>query len=100
MGDTETDCASWPVKELARFLKERGIDPTGIVEKAELVAKVKEVSIFSHRNSKKSSANSNSKIRAVRNVSVGHATSQCPTLILPTIKIVKGGEWVGGQGGG
>ena len=46
-GATEVDYASWPVKELARFLKERGIDPTGIVEKAELVAKVIEVILLS-----------------------------------------------------
>ena len=39
----EVDYSAWPVKELARFLKERGHDPTGIVEKADLVAKVKEV---------------------------------------------------------
>ncbi len=39
------DYSSWPVKELARFLKERGVDPAGIVEKAELVSKVKEVGL-------------------------------------------------------
>ena len=39
----EVDYSAWPVKELARFLKERGHDPAGLVEKADLVAKVKEV---------------------------------------------------------
>lgn len=34
---------SWPVKELRRFLQERGVDVAGIVEKEELVSKVKEV---------------------------------------------------------
>ena len=34
------DYSSWPVKELRRFLVERRQDPTGIVEKADLVAKV------------------------------------------------------------
>ena len=33
-----TDYASWPVKELRRFLQERGHDVTGTVEKADLVA--------------------------------------------------------------
>ncbi|KFM25007.1 CD2 antigen cytoplasmic tail-binding protein 2 [Auxenochlorella protothecoides] len=32
--------AAWPVKELRRFLTERGQDPRGIVEKDELVARV------------------------------------------------------------
>lgn len=34
---------SWPVKELRRFLQERDVDVSGIVEKEELVSKVKEV---------------------------------------------------------
>lgn len=38
-----TDYGNWPVKELRRFLQERGVDTGGIVEKPELVAKVKEV---------------------------------------------------------
>ena len=33
--------ASWPVKELRRFLQERGADLGGIVDKSELVAKVR-----------------------------------------------------------
>ena len=37
-----TEYSSWPIKELRRFLQERGVDPTGIVEKGELVQKVKE----------------------------------------------------------
>lgn len=36
----EVDYGSWPIKELRRFLIERGQDPTGIVEKNDLVAKV------------------------------------------------------------
>ena len=36
-----TDYGSWPIKELRRFLQERGVDSNGIVEKAELVATVK-----------------------------------------------------------
>jgi len=36
-----TDYSSWPVKELQRFLRERGQDPTGAVEKSDLVAQVK-----------------------------------------------------------
>ncbi|BDA46148.1 probable CD2 antigen cytoplasmic tail-binding protein 2 homolog [Coccomyxa sp. Obi] len=39
----EVDYGSWPIKELRRFLTERGQDPTGIVEKNDLVAKVKEL---------------------------------------------------------
>ena len=35
------DYASWPVKELRRFLQERGVDLGGIVDKSELVAKVR-----------------------------------------------------------
>ena len=35
------DYASWPVKELRRFLQERGADLGGIVDKSELVAKVR-----------------------------------------------------------
>jgi hypothetical protein len=34
------DYSSWPIKELRRFLTERGQDPSGIVEKDDLVAKV------------------------------------------------------------
>ncbi len=37
-----TDYGAWPIKELRRFLMERGQDPGGIVEKGELVAKVRE----------------------------------------------------------
>lgn len=33
-----TDYSSWPVKEISRFLKENGVDPSGIVEKGELVS--------------------------------------------------------------
>lgn len=43
--EVEVDYSSWPVRELARFIKERGVESAGIVEKAELVSKVKEVSI-------------------------------------------------------
>ena len=32
--------SSWPIKELRRFLQERGHDVTGIVEKADLVSQV------------------------------------------------------------
>ena len=32
-----TDYSSWPVKEVVRFLKENGVDASGIVEKGELV---------------------------------------------------------------
>lgn len=39
----ETDYSSWPVKELRRFLTERGVDADGFVEKADLIARVKEV---------------------------------------------------------
>ncbi|KAI7844013.1 hypothetical protein COHA_002550 [Chlorella ohadii] len=39
----ETDYSSWPVKELRRFLTERGVDSAGIIEKDDLIAKVKEV---------------------------------------------------------
>lgn len=42
--EDKTDYSSWPIKKLRRFLQERGVDPTGIVEKGELVAKVKEAS--------------------------------------------------------
>ena len=35
-----TDYSSWPVKELRRFLQERGRDISGTVEKADLVAQV------------------------------------------------------------
>ncbi len=36
------DYSCWPIKELKRFLTERGADPTGIVvEKDDLVAKVR-----------------------------------------------------------
>ncbi len=34
------DYSAWPVKELRRFLTERGKDSSGIVEKADLVAQV------------------------------------------------------------
>lgn len=37
----EVDYGSWPVKELRRFLTERGKDPTGVVDKSELVAMVR-----------------------------------------------------------
>ncbi|GFR41659.1 hypothetical protein Agub_g2401, partial [Astrephomene gubernaculifera] len=39
----EVDYGSWPVKELKRVLQERGVDPSGFVEKGDLVAKVREV---------------------------------------------------------
>ncbi|GIL61778.1 hypothetical protein Vafri_16164 [Volvox africanus] len=41
-GDT-VDYAHWPIKELKRLLQERGVDPSGFVEKGDLVSKVKEV---------------------------------------------------------
>eukprot|EP00887_Chlorella_sp_A99_P003863 scaffold11.g3863.t1 len=34
-----TDYGSWPIKELRRFLTERGVDPSSIVEKGDLVAR-------------------------------------------------------------
>ncbi|KXZ50512.1 hypothetical protein GPECTOR_16g687 [Gonium pectorale] len=37
------DYGSWPVKELKRLLQERGVDPSGFVEKGDLIAKVREV---------------------------------------------------------
>lgn len=36
----QVDYATWPIKELRRFLTERGVDASGIVEKADLVAQV------------------------------------------------------------
>ena len=36
--------SSWSIKELRKFLTDRAIDPTGIIEKRELVEKVKEAS--------------------------------------------------------
>ena len=39
-----TDFASWPVKELRRFLQEHGVDTTGIVEKPDLVARAQQAS--------------------------------------------------------
>ena len=36
----QVDYSSWPVKELRRFLTERGEDPSSIVEKIELVSRV------------------------------------------------------------
>ena len=36
----QVDYSAWPIKELRRFLTERGQDPSGIVEKADLVAQV------------------------------------------------------------
>ncbi|KAL3136915.1 hypothetical protein ABBQ32_006522 [Trebouxia sp. C0010 RCD-2024] len=40
--EPEVDYHSWPIKELRRFLTERGMDCAGIVEKRELADKVKE----------------------------------------------------------
>ncbi|KAK9806523.1 hypothetical protein WJX73_006788 [Symbiochloris irregularis] len=40
---SQVDYSSWPIKELRRFLQERGQDAAGIVDKSDLVAKVKEV---------------------------------------------------------
>ncbi|KAL4422393.1 hypothetical protein ABPG75_008590 [Micractinium tetrahymenae] len=39
----ETDYSSWSVKELRRFLTERGVNAEGFVEKADLIGKVREV---------------------------------------------------------
>ena len=36
----QVDYSTWPIKELRRFLTERGVDASGIVEKADLVAQV------------------------------------------------------------
>lgn len=36
----QVDYATWPIKELRRFLTERGVDTVGVVEKADLVAQV------------------------------------------------------------
>lgn len=44
----EADYSGWPVKELSRFLKERGVDPSGMIEKADLVKKVAEVETHLH----------------------------------------------------
>ena len=38
----QVDYSSWPVKELRRFLTERGADPSGIVEKNELVSQARQ----------------------------------------------------------
>lgn len=38
-----TDYGSWPVKELQRFLREHGQDPSGAVEKSDLVERVRGV---------------------------------------------------------
>ena len=35
------DYSSWPVKELRRFLTERGVDPSSIVEKNDLVSQAR-----------------------------------------------------------
>ena len=43
------DYATWPIKELRRFLAERGVDSSGIVEKGDLVAQVT-VSALHHRH--------------------------------------------------
>ncbi len=41
MAPEETaDYSTWPIKELRRFLQERGHDVTGTVEKADLVSQV------------------------------------------------------------
>ena len=45
------DYARWPIKELRRFLTERGADPAGIVEKDDLVAKVGTGSFIQHSSS-------------------------------------------------
>ena len=37
----QVDYSSWPVKELRRFLTERGVDPSGIVEKNDLVSQAR-----------------------------------------------------------
>ena len=39
----QTDYAAWPIKELRRFLIERGESAAGITEKAELVSKVQQL---------------------------------------------------------
>ncbi len=36
-----TDYFGWPIKELRRLLQEKGVDVTGMVEKAELVEKAR-----------------------------------------------------------
>ncbi len=36
----EVDFSGWSIKDLRRYLEERGIDEAGAVEKEELVAKV------------------------------------------------------------
>ncbi|KAL0033088.1 hypothetical protein WJX79_002251 [Trebouxia sp. C0005] len=40
--EAEVDYQSWPIKELRRFLTERGLDCAGIIEKRELAEKVKQ----------------------------------------------------------
>jgi CD2 antigen cytoplasmic tail-binding protein 2 len=46
----EVDYSRWPIKELRRFLTERRVDTSGIVEKGELVAKVKEAAAVAGGN--------------------------------------------------
>ncbi|KAG2483126.1 hypothetical protein HYH03_018016 [Edaphochlamys debaryana] len=41
-GAGAVDYASWPIKELKRLLKERGIDSSSLVEKGDLVARVQQ----------------------------------------------------------
>ena len=38
----QVDYSSWPVKELRRFLTERGVDPSSIVEKSDLVSQARQ----------------------------------------------------------
>lgn len=40
--EEEVDYASWPIKELRRVLEERGEDASGIIDKSDLVARVRE----------------------------------------------------------
>ena len=38
-----TDYTNWPIKELRRLLQERGVDVSGMVEKAELVERARDL---------------------------------------------------------
>jgi len=49
--DKEEDFDSWPVSGLKRFLKERNVDCSTVVEKSDLVKKAKQVGRPSLRSS-------------------------------------------------
>jgi len=49
--EKEEDFDSWPVSELKRFLKERNVDCSTVVEKSDLIQKAKQVGKPSLRSS-------------------------------------------------